>query len=54
MALFELFVDLVYVGIIAIKGGRATDDAMSASLLQFCITFITSWNPWSNPVLVIS
>ena len=54
VASFELFVDLLYVGIIAINGGRAADNPTGASLLQFCITFIISWKLWSDLTLVIS
>jgi low temperature requirement protein LtrA len=54
VASFELFVDLLYVGIIAINGDRASEDATGLSLLRFCITFILSWKIWSDLTLVVS
>ncbi|MCJ1258634.1 hypothetical protein MMC24_006467 [Lignoscripta atroalba] len=54
VASFELFVDLLYVGIIAINGDRAAEHPTGEALLQFCITFILSWKLWSDLTLVIS
>jgi hypothetical protein len=54
VASFELFVDLLYVGIIAINGDRAAEDPTGQALLQFCITFILSWKLWSELTLVVS
>ena len=54
VASFELFVDLLYVGIIAINGDRAADDPTGTALLQFCITFILSWKLWSELTLIVS
>ncbi|KAI9834470.1 MAG: hypothetical protein M1826_002624 [Phylliscum demangeonii] len=54
VASFELFVDLLYVGIIAITGDTAADDPSGASLLHFCITFIISWKVWTDFTLMIS
>ena len=54
VASFELFVDLLYVGIIAINGDRAAEDPTGAALLQFCVTFILSWKLWGELTLVIS
>ena len=54
VASFELFVDLLYVGIIAINGDQAAEDPTGAALLHFCVTFILSWKLWSELTLVIS
>lgn len=40
---FELFIDLLYVGILALNGDHAADDPTGFELLRFCITFIMSW-----------
>ena len=54
MASFELFVDLLYVGIIAINGDTAAEHATGRSFLRFCITFILSWKIWTDFTLIIS
>ncbi|KAI9674861.1 MAG: hypothetical protein M1829_003601 [Trizodia sp. TS-e1964] len=54
VASFELFVDLLYVGIIAINGDRAAEHPNASNLLKFCITFILSWKLWSDLTLIIS
>lgn len=51
---FELFVDLLYVGIIAIIGDAASEDATGTTLLHFIITFTLSWNIWTDMALIIS
>lgn len=51
---FELFVDLLYVGIIAIIGDLASEEATGTTLLHFIITFTLSWNIWNDMVLIIS
>jgi hypothetical protein len=43
VASFELFVDLFYVGIIAIAGDAAAEDPHGESLLKFVIVFVLSW-----------
>jgi hypothetical protein len=45
---FELFVDLLYVGIIAINGDAASEHATGLSLLKFVITFTLSWKIWND------
>ena len=40
---FELFVDLLYVGIIAINGDAASEEPTGLSLLRFVVTFTLSW-----------
>ena len=54
VASFELFVDLLYVGIIAVNGDRAGEDPTGTALLQFCVTFILSWKLWGELSLIVS
>lgn len=54
VASFELFVDLLYVGIIAINGDHAAEGPTGYELLRFSITFIMSWKIWSDLALIIS
>ncbi|TVY12845.1 hypothetical protein LARI1_G008847, partial [Lachnellula arida] len=54
VASFELFVDLLYVGIIAINGDHAAESPTGYELLRFSITFIMSWKIWSDLALIIS
>ena len=54
MASFELFVDLLYVGIIAVNGDTAAEDPTGDSLLRFAVTFILSWKIWTDFTLMIS
>ncbi|KAK5126641.1 hypothetical protein LTR85_009575 [Meristemomyces frigidus] len=51
---FELFVDLLYVGIIAIQGDAASENPTGLALLQFIITFTLSWKIWNDMNLIIS
>nr|XP_023908611.1 uncharacterized protein LOC112020285 [Quercus suber]POF15565.1 hypothetical protein CFP56_48759 [Quercus suber] len=51
---FELFVDLLYVGIIAINGDAASEDATGLSLLRFVITFTLTWKIWNDMASIIS
>ena len=54
VASFELFVDLLYVGIVAINGDRAAEDPTGRELLRFSITFIMTWKIWSDLNLIMS
>ena len=45
---YELFLDLLYVGIIAISGDSAAEEATGEALLRFAITFILSWRIWTD------
>lgn len=54
MAIFELFVDLLYVGILAINGDHAAEHPTGYELLRFVINFIMSWKIWSDLALIIS
>lgn len=51
---FELFLDLLYVGILAINGDHAAEDPTGRELLRFAITFIMSWKLWSDVALIVS
>lgn len=54
VASFELFVDLLYVGILAINGDHASEVPNGQELLRFTITFIMSWKIWSDLGLIVS
>jgi low temperature requirement protein LtrA len=48
VASYELFCDLFYVGIIAVAGDGAAEEATGEALLRFAIVFILSWKFWSD------
>ncbi len=54
MASFELFIDLLYVGIIAVIGDKAAEDPTGVGFLRFAITFILGWKMWSDLTVIIS
>ena len=54
VASFELFVDLLYVGIISIIGDNAVEHATGFSLLKFTITFALAFKMWTDLTLLIS
>lgn len=54
VASYELFIDLFYVGIIAITGDAAAEHPTGESLLHFSIVFIMGWKFWSDIGLLIS
>lgn len=54
VASFELFVDLLYVGIIAVIGDKAADDATAYGLLRFSIAFVMGYKMWNDLTLIIS
>ncbi|CAK4028528.1 low temperature requirement A [Lecanosticta acicola] len=45
---FELFVDLLYVGILQIQGDATSEDPTGLSLLHFLITFSLSYKIWND------
>ncbi|KAK1753739.1 hypothetical protein QBC47DRAFT_326288 [Echria macrotheca] len=51
---FELFFDLLYVGIIAINGDHAAEEANGPGLLRFLITFTMSWKIWADVQQLVS
>ncbi|KAK4574304.1 hypothetical protein LTR86_002065 [Recurvomyces mirabilis] len=51
---FELFVDLLYVGIIAINGDLTSESPTGKSLLNFVITFTLSFKIWNDMAQIIS
>ncbi|KAF2733993.1 hypothetical protein EJ04DRAFT_467326 [Polyplosphaeria fusca] len=48
VASYELFIDLFYVGIIAITGDSAAEHPDGTSFLHFAITFTMSWKFWQD------
>ncbi|KAL6705389.1 hypothetical protein ACN47E_007038 [Coniothyrium glycines] len=54
VASYELFVDLFYVGILAITGDSAAEHPTGQSLLRFAITFIMGWKFWGDIGLLVS
>lgn len=54
VATYELFVDLLYVGIIAINGDNAAESPTGEELQRFAITFIMSWRIWSDLSVIVS
>ncbi|KAK4143596.1 uncharacterized protein C8A04DRAFT_12290 [Dichotomopilus funicola] len=51
---FELFFDLLYVGIIAINGDHAAEESDGRELIRFIVTFCMSWRIWSDVQQVVS
>jgi low temperature requirement protein LtrA len=51
---FELFVDLLYVGILAINGDHVSEDPTGHELHRFVICFIMSWKIWSDMAIIVS
>ncbi|KAJ9610550.1 hypothetical protein H2200_005327 [Cladophialophora chaetospira] len=49
---FELFADLLYVGIIGIIGDKAAEDATGKSFLLYAINFIMAFKIWNDLTLV--
>ena len=49
---FELFADLLYVGIIDLLGNRAGEIATGEALLVYSITFCMAFKIWSDLTLV--
>lgn len=54
VASFELFVDLLYVGIISVIGDTAAENATGFSLLKFTVTFALAFKMWSDLTLIVS
>ena len=54
VASFELFLDLVYVGVIDIIGERAVEHPDGLSFLHFVIVFSIGWKIWSDMTNVIN
>lgn len=44
----ELFLDLLYVGIVSNLASAATEEASAASFLKYMLLFIPSWTVWSD------
>jgi low temperature requirement protein LtrA len=54
VASYELFIDLFYVGIIAITGDHAVEHPDTEQLRNFIILFAMGWKFWSDISLLIS
>jgi low temperature requirement protein LtrA len=54
VASFELFIDLLYVGVIDIIGETAIVHPTGRSLLKFIITFTIGWKIWSDLTVMIN
>jgi low temperature requirement protein LtrA len=54
VASYELFIDLFYVGIIAITGDTAAEHPTGTSLLRFVITFTMGWKFWTDIGVLVS
>lgn len=54
VASFELFVDLLYVGIIGIIGDKAVQDPTGKALLEYSITFLIGWKIWADLTMIIN
>lgn len=54
VASFELFIDLLYVGVIGVIGDKAVDDPTGKSFLQFAITFIIAWKILSEVTMIVN
>jgi low temperature requirement protein LtrA len=54
VASFELFIDLLYVGIIGLLGDTASENATAPSLLHFTITYVMGWRMWADIATLIN
>jgi low temperature requirement protein LtrA len=45
---YELFLDLLYVGILAVTGDAAVEAANAEGFAQFAVSFIMAWKIWSD------
>lgn len=45
---YELFFDLLFVGIIAVNGDHASEEPTGRELLRFVVTFCMSWKIWAD------
>ena len=54
VAPFELFLDLLYVGILDVLGNTAAHHPTGHQLLEFAVTFILSWKLWGEATMIIS
>ena len=51
---YELFIDLLYVGIMEISGEAASEEANGHTFLRFAVTFCMGWVIWSELTLIMS
>ena len=51
---FELFIDLLYVGIIGILGDAAAENPTGRGLLEFAVLFILAYKLWLDTTLIVA
>ncbi|KAL8366088.1 hypothetical protein RB595_004729 [Gaeumannomyces hyphopodioides] len=51
---FELFFDLVYVGILHVNGEHLSETPDGAELLRFVVTFCMGWKIWADVAQIVS
>ncbi|KAL8397800.1 hypothetical protein RB594_004488 [Gaeumannomyces avenae] len=51
---FELFLDLVYVGILHVNGEHLSESPDGAELLRFVVTFCMGWKIWADVAQIVS
>ncbi|KAL8309273.1 hypothetical protein RB597_009511 [Gaeumannomyces tritici] len=51
---FELFLDLVYVGILHVNGEHLSESPDGAELLRFVVTFCMGWKIWADVAQMVS
>ncbi|KAG8914299.1 hypothetical protein FRC01_004133 [Tulasnella sp. 417] len=49
-----LFVDLLYVGIIAVNADTTVENLTKTAFLRFCVTFLPTWKIWSDIAILVS
>ena len=54
VAAFELFIDLLYVGVIGAIGDTAIQNTTAVSLLHYVITYLMSWRMWADITMLVN
>ncbi|KAG8949425.1 hypothetical protein FRC00_008141 [Tulasnella sp. 408] len=49
-----LFVDLLYVGIIAVNADTTIENLTENAFLRFCVTFLPTWKIWSDIAILVT
>ncbi|KAG8909587.1 hypothetical protein FRC00_009825 [Tulasnella sp. 408] len=49
-----LFVDLLYVGIIAVNADTTIENLTKDAFLRFCVTFLPTWKIWSDIAILVT
>ena len=50
---FELFVDLVYVGVIGIIGDKTAEDPTGKNLVQYIVLMCLSYKIWNDATMIV-